>query len=270
MLSTVIRNAQNLAAQVASWPPSSGPVNDTRAHAQAFNTSVVPQISGTQTAVQQFATTAQATVDTLLAQVNQSSAPLGSNLGQALSALAAQATTLQNQLNALSAQTNAARSQFASDNGALMNAQAQARAQLAGSAAERDHWQSVADELRTRSTWTNIFGSIFPLVKIGDEIASLIQYQKTTEAALADANAKYAQAAQVSAQLDVQANQFGAMASLVGQLADGVQSLSNAMNFVAADLNNQASFANLTTQQNAVLFLTALKTSLANLVVEAS
>jgi uncharacterized protein (DUF3084 family) len=113
-------------------------------------------------------------------------------------------------------------------------------------------------------------GIFFPWVKIGDEIASAIQYRKTTEAALADANANYAKAAQYSAQLDAQANQFGAMANLVGQLAAGVQALCNAMNFVAADLNNQAHFATLTTPQTALLFLTALKGSLANLALEAS
>jgi hypothetical protein len=270
MLTQVIANAAAQAAAIGRMPDLPGAGHTARAQVAAFEAEILPLIAGTQKSVAAFARDAGETVADLLRRASGPGAPLADQLRRALDPIARLAQQAEAQSTTAQSRCQNARAEFARDRGELLTAQTQARARLAGANAQLEHWRQEAEKLRTRSTATTIVGIFFPLVKLGDEIASLIQYRKSTEGALSDASRQAAEAAHETASLDALANQFGALEALMGQLVGGVQYLANAMSFVTATLTDEAGFVALTTPVTAGLFLRALETSVGHLAQEAA
>jgi phage-related protein len=162
-----------------------------------------------------------------------------------------------------------ARGQFTTDQQTLATERSRASSRLESARADMAHWQEEAKKLSDRATWTTVVGAFVWLVKIGDEIASAIQYRQSTEGALAEAAQKLHNAQVDFGALETMVQVFGTLAGLVNQLTGSVQNLANAMTFFTGALTNQEQFAAITTPETETLFLTALRSSLAGLEQEA-
>jgi hypothetical protein len=162
-----------------------------------------------------------------------------------------------------------ARGQFTTDQQTLATERGRAVARRDAARSNRDRLAGEVQKLRERATWTSIVGAFIWLVKIGDEIASAIQYRSSTEEALANAARELQQAELEFGALETSIQLFGTLGGLVNQLTGSVQNLANAMSFFTGTLTNQEQFAAITTPETARLFLTALRSSLDALELEA-
>ena len=106
------------------------------------------------------------------------------------------------------------------------------------------------------------------LIGLIDEYASLFQHGKYVAQRLAEEDQKFRAAQKVFGDLATAVDLADRLSSLIDQLPQGVQNLANALSFIGGTLKNEAIFAEVTTPENAVLYLGALKTSLSTLAEE--
>ncbi len=260
MLSQVIEASGRAADSVMRMATLPGISDAVRAHAAQFINSTVPAARSMQVAVRAFASASAGTVNRLMGEIGNDTMPASLVSDLRDMAQAAQAASLR--LNEVSGQMDQARSMMAQDDAVLANKQVECRANLAALNSQLQHYRDEAEALRKRDLATTIVGAIFPLVKIADEIASLIQYQKSTEAALQEAQQSVAMAEQQAHSMDGAVAQLGNLMSVLQTLVGGIQNVANALSVVNGRLTSEDHFAAITTPPTAVLMLTALKSSL--------
>lgn len=263
MLTQSIQSSTNIANQILQSPsvPGAGQtlVND----ANNFLRNVTPSLTHLQSDVNSFGSQASGTVNTLLQQVS-SGTPPGQLLPQ-LQTLAQQAGSLNSEASSASASTNASRDAFSNDSAALASQQVQLQSQASALHSRQSELESQASSLRTRLNIINGISVVFPIVKLADEIASLIQSSKLTESQLSDVSGQLANVQSQLAQLTALVQQTGTLKVGSAQLAGSVQSLSNVINMIGSQLQNDQQFANAADANTATLYLKALQTNLGTL-----
>jgi hypothetical protein len=266
MLTQIIATAAEQAATIARQP---GVPGDVAAHMRAFATGVPPVVSAAQQAVAGFVRDARAIVERQLQSPPLAGAANADALRRALDPVVAGARAAEAKVATASQSLSNARGQFTTDQQTLATERGRAVARRDAALSNRDRLAGEVQRLRDRATWTNIVGAFIWLVKIGDEIASAIQYRSSTEEALANAAGELQRAQLEFGALETAIQLFGTLGGLVSQLTGSVQNLANAMSFFTGTLTNQQQFAAITTPETATLFLTALRSSLAGLEQEA-
>lgn len=162
-------------------------------------------------------------------------------------------------LNPVVAQLGAFRDALSGDVSALTKQQEQLRAQLSSLAAKRQFWASRASKVHTQDTITKIVGIFVPFVpKAASEIASEIQYGKSTEAALNEAEHELATVGTRAQSLQSVINAGSQLSGTLGHLTTASQNLSNAASLLSADLTNDAAKAAAADTATMVLFLQSL------------
>src|SRR5579883_1665084 len=253
MLTQAINTTRQIASSIAALPASSAGIKTVQAHVATFVTGTLPSVVEVQQATLALARDALSRIEPLLAP-----GTLAQALIDTLAALRKEATALQAVVTGTATSVANAVDQLSADAGTLTNEAIQINAQVASLNAQRDANKRKADEIATRIKWINAFSWI-PIVKLADELASLISDQKTTEQLLSDAENNLQRAEQQQAVLTAVMQQTRSISTSVGQLANATQSLANAVNLVAGELGEgQAT----TSEQLAQLFATALKNNL--------
>lgn len=167
------------------------------------------------------------------------------------------------QLTPLVDQLDGFRDRVTQDIAAMANEQVQLTAQLAGLSAERDHWNEQLDAINQRNTTTGILSIFFgPLAIAGSELASAIQYGKSTEAALSEATEHLSQVAAQAHALQAAVDACNLLSAANGQLGSAVQNLANSLTLIRADLTDDAIRAAAATPVTLRLFLVALKSAM--------
>jgi chromosome segregation ATPase len=253
MLGQAIQNTQTAASAIVAAPAATPTIATTQGHVRAFLEATLPQITKVQQAALALASQALSQLEPLLAAGTSAQAVLA-----ALASLSQLAKAEQGQISSVAQAVAQAVSEFNADTAALTSAATDLNSQVAAMSAKRDAAQSEANELAKQIAWINAF-SWFPLVKLAAELVSLITKQKTQEQALSDAeNALRSVLAEQSALTNV-LNETKSVSVGVGQLANVTQSLANAVNLVASELDDK----DVTdSQQLATLYANALKGNL--------
>jgi hypothetical protein len=260
MLSQVIEASGRAADSVMRMATLPGVSDAVRAHAAQFINSTIPAARSMQDAVRAFTSASTSTVTRLLGEISNGVMP--PSLLSDLRNMAQAAQAASSRLSEVSGQMNQARDTMAQDHVALANKQVECRANLAALNSQAQHYRDEAEALRKRDLATTIVGAIFPLVKVADEIASLIQYQKSTEAALQEAQQSVASAEQQVQSLDGAVAQLGGLMGVLETLVGGIQNVANALSVVNGRLASEDHFAAITMPATALLMLNALKSSL--------
>jgi hypothetical protein len=261
MLSTALQSARHTLDSVGGLAAPPPPAGGIKAQLTASGNQLLPAVSATQAELRVLTQRGIADVDSLSQAVDKGLATatavdLLHTLGTAFDAQNARMAPLVQQLDGF---------RDGVDKGVATMAQEQTSlaAQLAGLAAQREHWQAQADKINKQNQITNIIGAFIPFAPwAGGEIASEIQYGKSTEEALAEANQKLAQVAAQAQALQAAVNACKMLATALEQLASAVQSLANAVSLVRADLADDSVQAAVATPTTLKLFLIALSSGL--------
>lgn len=264
MLTQVIQSATQVAQSAAQLPAPPGAAQTAQADVKAFLAQSVPALQNLQKVVSQFAATSSLNVTGILDALNQGAA--ASSLVGRVQALGQEAGPVAGVVSGASTLAGQNRDRFSSDSAALTNQAAVLQSQAAGLIADRDQKAAAAESLRKRIQIINALSFINPLIKLFDELASLIQSSKSTEAQLADDNQKVAQIQAQMSQLSAMAQQVGSLNAGTSQLAGAVQSVANVFNMVNSQLKNDQQFAGATDAATAALYVRALQSNLQNLV----
>jgi hypothetical protein len=240
-----------------------GAAEKVRADARTFLDQAVPHLGQMRQGVISFSSAAAAQLNNL-EQTLATGAPAAS-VAATLHQLGQSAVSLQSQVQKGNTGISRWRDSFAHDSATLTTERVQAKAKLDGLQAERDRFESEASNLRHRLQIINSIPIVSPIIKIADEIASLIQSSKFTEERLDDANRRLAELQSQAVQLNCIINQLSSLNVATGQLAGGTQSLVNVVNLVADDLQNYEKFAEAANANSALLFLKALQANINSL-----
>lgn len=263
MLTQAITSSTTLANRIVQAPAVTGAGQALVSDARNFLQTVTPALSKLQSEATGFGQGATGTVNTLLQQVS-SGTPPGQLLPQ-LQSLGQQAGALSGEASNATSLTNASRDAFTNDSAALATEQVQLQSQANALESRRSQLEREAESLRTRLNIINGISIVFPIVKIADEIASLIQSSKLTEGQLSSVNGELSGVQQRLGQLNVLAQQTGSLKVGSAQLAGGVQSLSNVVNMINSQLQNGRQFADAADASTAKLYLAALGSNLQTL-----
>ena len=264
MLSTVLQNTEQLVNTVrglAAPPPPAGQMQ-----AQVVQTAgqLLPAVGAARSALLAVAAQSLTRINALSAEAAAGTDP-GSAV-QTLHLVGAAFTQAGAELTPLVGRLNVFRDSLGQDMAAMAQEQVQLNAQLAGLAAQRDHWNAELDSLKKQDTATEVLTAFFgPLAWAGSELASAIQYGKSTEAALEETNKNLADLSGQAHALEAAVNACALLSSAAGQLAAAVQNVANALNLITGDLSDDeiaASAANAVTLR---LFLISLQSAMTTL-----
>ncbi|SEM37733.1 hypothetical protein SAMN04487857_101431 [Pseudomonas sp. ok272] len=146
------------------------------------------------------------------------------------------------------------RSLLGQDSGALKSEAMQARARIKSLEDRQRELSDKAQELRNRSAWT----WLFPLAKAIDELVSVCQHGKSTEAALEDAIRELGDKRREASNLIRISDVCEQLLSLLSAMAEGLQGVINQQALLKGYLSNEERFASLATPDNARLYLTTV------------
>ena len=127
------------------------------------------------------------------------------------------------------------------------------------------HYAQEEAAIQKRIDVINSISIAIPLVKLGSELESLVATGKTTEAQLSEARsnvAKYAKQRTNAQHAEVMTQK---LSGEVSSLATSVQNARNAVSIIESKLGNESSFVNAANENDAVLYLNALKASVTQL-----
>lgn len=261
MLSTALQSAQHTLASVGGLAAPPPPASDIKAQLTAAGNQLLPAVSATQ--VQLKGLTLRA-----VAEVNGISQAVATGLSPAVAAqmlhgLGAEFDAQNARMAPLVQQLDGFRDGVEKGVAEMTQEQTNLGAQLAGLAAQRDHWQSQLDQINKQNSITSVIGTFIPFVPwAGGEIASEIQYGKSTEEALAEASNNLARVAAQAQALQAAINACKMLATALEQLAAALQGLANSVSLVRADLANDSVEAAVANQTTLKLFLIALSSSI--------
>lgn len=258
MLSTALQAAEQLLGTVAALPAPPPPADQVKAQLAAAGGRVLPTVAAAQSQLRAFTERAVAQIDSLSQQVAGGADPADATA--VLHAIGTEFDAQSARLSPLMAELDGLRDEVAKGVGSMSQEQTALGAQLAGLAAQRDHWQAQLDQINQQNTIVNTIGIFVPFLPwAGGEIASEIQYGQSTEQALAQASSQLAQVAAQSQQLQAAINVCTLLGSAFEQLSGAVQNLANATSLVRADLSNDAVRAAVATPTTLKLFLASLR-----------
>ncbi|MDA5095583.1 hypothetical protein O2N63_15950 [Aliiroseovarius sp. KMU-50] len=269
MFRQVIANALNLANAISALPKTSQSQAIIQ-HASNFSDTEVPALQSFASACTSFLNSATPSVATMLKAIEGGATPESQK--SALDNLISQIDGLDTLAVKSNTDLNSFRNTFNADCAELQTAVGQLRGQIAGLQARQSHYRQKAKELQSRinvmnvMVWVPFVGWI---VKGASELASLITEHKSTEVALSDATSSLANVKAQEAQLNSSVVQAQQLQSLVGQLASGTQNVTNAVNMLKQQLDNEENFLN-GVGDAPKLFLTAAQTSLQQLATQVS
>jgi len=261
MLSTALQSAQHTLASVGGLAAPPPPAGEIKAQLTAAGNQLLPAVSAAQAELRALTQNAIADVGSLAQAVARGFDPAAAvrvlhGLGTAFDAQNARMTPLVQQLDGF-------RDGVDKGVAAMSQEQTNLAAQLAGLAAQRQHWQAQLDQINKQNSITSIIGAFIPFAPwAGGEIASEIQYGKSTEEALAEASRNLAQLTAQAQALQAAINACKMLATALEQLAAAVQGLANAVSLVRADLADGSVEAAVATPTTLKLFLIALTSSL--------
>lgn len=261
MLSTALINTQHLIDTVrglAAPPPPAGAMQATIVQTGA---SLLERISSARELLLSVTARGTKEIDDLTAALAAGTAP--STELAALREVGAEFEACATHLAPLTAQLDAYRESLGQDVAAMDQEQVALRGQLAGLAAQRDHWAAQLDSLKKQDTATAVLTAFFgPLAWAGSELASAIQYGKSTEAAYADATRNLAEVSAQAQALQAAIDACSLLGSAAGGLGSAVQNVANALSLVQADLADDALRAAAANAQTLRLFLISLRTAM--------
>jgi len=265
-MTSVLQLAAELVNNVLRQPDVPGPAHVARLRAQKFGSVIVPKVQSAQHDIGVFASAASSTIDGLLRQLSAGTPP--ANLVASVHSLGKDCAAKRSVLAPISEELGQERNGFAQDIAALYLQQNQLSSEKAGLAAKREGWADESSQLHTRATIVDIIGSIFPPVKLGDEIAGLIQYHKTTEEELADLDRNLAEVNSNIQSLGLLISGIIGLGHAVNQIVSTVQNLENAVSLASSQLSDDSHFGSAATPATTALFLNALKSSIGTLAAD--
>jgi chromosome segregation ATPase len=260
MLNQVIQTVTAIATKIAQNSAGAGAVQVLANHIRDLLQTVVPSVSQLSRNVAGFDAAATKVTASLLTDVSAGKPAAGlvpqlQQLTQQMSGLTQQATSATNL-------TTVSRTNLANDSASLTTEQVQLKGEITGLEANREALSKEAAALRQRLDIINGISWVFPIVKLFDEIASLIQSSKSTESQLNGVNEKLVDLQTHTSQLGALLQQVEALRVGAGQLVGGVQSLTNVIGMINGQLQNDKEFANAADAKTATLYLTALQSNL--------
>lgn len=255
MLQQAIAITRSLASQIAATSAASPTISQTQADVANFTGNPLSTIDELRTNMLSFAEEGVSQLTSLLAATDMELPPLAAEL----STLQTQAQQLQSQISPALQLVSSAVTTFSGDVGALQNAAASLDVQIAALTAKRDQASDEANKIADRIKWIDGFSTVLPILKLADELESLISSQKTTEQQLADAESNLQSLVAQSNALNSAMQLSTSLSTTVSQLANATQSLANATNLVASELTTQVQSS---TPAQAKIFALALEGNL--------
>ena len=266
MFSQSIANAEKTAQQTIAQPvPNSAQfvITDT----QNFLDKGIPPLKQTQKSISSFAVNALAEVTQIVNKLNSGSAP--STFKSEIDSLKASTSAKENELNQSNAAMVGYRNQFSNDGSRLNQLHANFEAQIKVQKDQISRQQSEVNKINDRIKWINRMSIVCPWLKLASELESLITTQKTTEANLNDAQKQLSREVLDLNHLNIATSQIQNLEHSVGGLQTVTQNLVNSITIISGSLQNEQEFLDDAKDQ-AILFMTALKSNLQELVNEAS
>ena len=256
MLSQVIAQVRALGTAVQRTSVPLGAAEDARAHVAQFLDEGPPLIESLRSQTLAFATTSEAVLQRVAQALQRGT--MADAVVPELRGLAVQATQTCDQLKTQAQPVTEFRDRLSQDSAKLDSQRVEMRARLTSLAAQRDQLSEQAAQLNTRLTIINVVSIFLVLVKVVDELVSLGQSNTSTEGQLVEVNEQLAGLQKDANQLDDFIQQIAALRIAVEQLARGAQNLINVVNILAAQIGNEAAFADAATAGSAELFVAAL------------
>jgi hypothetical protein len=257
VLSTALTNTQQLIDTIGGLAAPPPPAAQMQTEVVQYGAQSLPALSSARDQLLAFTSQSATKINALNAEAVSGANPTAA--AAALNALGLEFDQCSKQLAPLVDRLDQFRESVSGDIAAMTGEQVDLNAQLAGLAAEHDRWSSELDAINKQNSITNILSIFFPLpVLIGGEIASAIQYGKTTEGALEEANQQIADLTARAHSLGAAANACTLLSSALDQLGSAVQNLANALSLIRGDLNDDAVRAAIADSTTLRLFLISL------------
>jgi hypothetical protein len=260
MLSTALQATAQLLQTISTLPAPPAEAAGVQAQVESAGEKLLPAISGMQDRLLALARQGTAQVAAL-----SSAAAAGGDPATATAELHALGEEFELQAATLAgvvSQLGDFRDAVSGDVATMTSEQTRLSGQLAGLAASRDHWATQLASIQKQESVTRVIDSFIPVAWLGGEVASEIQYGKTTEAALAEASQQLAALAGQAQALQAAISACGLLSSALEQLSGTLQGLANAVSLVRADLADDAVRAAVATPVTLRLYLASLSAGL--------
>ncbi|WP_043196270.1 hypothetical protein [Pseudomonas putida] len=231
-----------------SSPP--GQLGEVKAHIDQLPMAM-RQVDAVQQRVIQHVDRSTELINTALLHITQSTTDSNDALLTYTSQVGSEIGQISTELQSLSQTIGHFRNLLGQDSGVLKSEAMQARARIKALEDRQRELARKAQELRNRSTWTWVF---LPAKAI-DELISLGQHGKSTEAALEDAIRELGDKRREASHMIRISDVCEQLLSLLNALAEGLQGVINQQAMLKSYLSNEGRFASLTTPDNARLYL---------------
>lgn len=232
MLEQAIANLRALASQIASIETDVPAAARMRLDVASFAGAPLDGLERYRGQVLSYANDGVARLGDLAEAAGTDAGPLASELA----GLRTGAQTLRTQALPIEQGVQDAAERFDQDSGALSASAATLAAQAAQASAQRDAAAAAADKIAERIKIVDGISSVFPIVGIADEVASLITNQKLVEQTFTEADARLQRLNARCGRIRQMAELSSSLSSKVLQLARTTQSLGNATRLVSSQL----------------------------------
>ncbi|MEV6909756.1 hypothetical protein [Amycolatopsis sp. NPDC051071] len=261
MLSIAVKKVDDLIGTLAKVPILAGPIADVRSQAVRTGGDVLPEVRAVGSDIVKFASHTLGVLSGLITGV-AGGTPLGV-VTQALHDVGTELAAERAKLPSVVTRLGSFRDGLSEDIAKVSKQQERLDTELAGLAAKRQHWASQAAAVHKQSSITTIIGTFIPFVpQAAGEIASQIQYGKSTEEALAQADHELKSVGLQAHNLQTVIGASKELGAAIGQLTTATQNLNNVTSLLSADLAGEAAIATAADPAAATLFLKSLSGSL--------
>ncbi|VVM65714.1 hypothetical protein PS662_01538 [Pseudomonas fluorescens] len=250
MWQEITAHINDVVQETRSLPAPPGQLGEVKTHIDQLP-AAMQQVADVQHRIIQHIERSTELINTALLQSSQSTTDSNDALQSYTSQAGAEIELVSGELQSVMQTIANFRNLLGQDSGALKSEAMQARARVKALEERQRELADKAQELRNRSIWT----WLFPAAKAIDELVSLCQHGKSTEAALEDAIRDLGDKRREASNLIRISDVCEQVLSLLTAMAEGLQGVINQQALLKGYLNNEDRLASLTTPENARLYL---------------
>jgi DNA repair exonuclease SbcCD ATPase subunit len=250
MWQEITAHINDVVLETRSLPAPPGQLGEVKTHIDQLP-AAMQQVEKVQQRIIQHVERSTELINTALLHSTQSTTDNNDALQSYTSQASAEIEQVSGELQSLMQTIGSFRSLLGQDSGALKSEAMQARARIKALEERQRELSAKAQELRNRSAWT----WLFPPAKAIDELVSLCQHGKSTEAALEDAIRELGDKRREASNLIRISDVCEQLLSLLSAMAEGLQGVINQQALFKGYLSNEDRLASLTTPDNARLYL---------------